>query len=168
MNSDDIMMKVFREVESEVKKWFEDTDYTNVHIIVLEEIFIFLDGKLRDEDVAKFNEDFNCDLIYKMVYGSDLKKRGVLRPAHRYYDELDHDFYMFSHPCIEEFTGSIKNWLISHDLNCTFNVLCYHVELILFWGLSENQIREFEEEFELELKKSEFISKFGAMYYCFN
>lgn len=92
----DNIKKDLQKLESEIKKWFENKGYLAIVLVLGGEIVINIGGKMCDDDVLRFNNDFDCNLQYQIITGEDLKNKGGKRLAHVDYEDFKIEKYSFT------------------------------------------------------------------------
>ena len=138
-----------REIESEMKNWFEDRGYFSV-VTVLNGVAIGLLEEMSEEDIIRFSEDFEGDLEYKGIlegaggYKRGAKKRNVVSEG----PEIHH--YSFSHPLVEKYKCCLEEWFDNQGFDCDYWLFSGYISIYSHDTLADDQIASFEKEFEVK------------------
>ena len=124
----------------EIRNWLKDHGYCPKHIFVVDEVFVNVSPKLSDEDILKFNNEFNTEL--KLSSGS-FSENG----------ELNQVEYVCCHEKIEKFRKSIRIWLKDHDFPVMYFMVCGEISLHCSKRLSHVQITDFSDRFNVKCRR---------------
>ena len=141
-------------IENDIVNWLKSKLYELDYSYAVSRIHIKLNQKISDDDLEEFEKLFGDDLVLKEVY------------CNQFGNEYGYKYYYCPYELVK-FESYLRNWVINHDFPYSFVIVCDDISLSCYERLSDNQIKEFEEEFEVNLLKYEILCGFKKVKYKF-
>ena len=149
------MLNQVKEIKKEIKNWLEIHNYTFEHLSIINSVFIHVSSKISKKDINEFNEKFNTQLKIISVE----------------YDEFE-NITQIEYECnpdqLNTFKIYLNNWLTKHRFPSNHTLLMEKIYIECFERLSDNQIKEFEEEFNVKFRKYEIKCNRNYIEYTFS
>ena len=127
-------------VKSEIRSWLQSHDYVHDNIFVGNSVYMNVLSKMSSDDLDDFKKEFDCHINLEEV---SFDGKG--------------QFEKFKYRCepkvLSTFKSYLNVWLKDNDWSVNFFFISDYISLYCFEKLSDDQIREFEDEFEVSLKK---------------
>lgn len=142
-------------VLNEIQEWLSSKGYRCGYCFVVNLVYLNVSSKISPKDVAEFKKEF----------GEDIHLKGASYGAN---GSTSHFKYWCDHHLLDEFGNSIRNWLANQNLRGYFTVLSDGISLEVYDELYDNQIKDFEEEFEVKFKKYSISCNSDRIDYEFN
>ena len=124
----------------EIQNWFEKNGYHPRHVFTVNTISISISKKLSDNDLKKFYNEFKTDLILE---GASYEESGRLREVN----------YKCDCPALKNFRNHLCDWLEDHEFPFSFFIIGNEISLYCFDKLSDEQISDFMNAFEIKNMK---------------
>lgn len=125
---------------SEISLWMENHGYRRRHIFVVDNVCMHISPKISEEDLKEFKREFGHEII---MVGASFDGNG---------QESDFKYYS-DHDALVEFRARLRDWLLNHNFPYNFTTISRGITMHCYEKLSESQIREFEEEFDVKCRK---------------
>ena len=142
-------------VTSEIRSWLQSHGYAYGHIFVVNSVYINILSKMSSDDLDDFKKEFDCDINLEEV---SFDGKG--------------QFEKFEYRCdpkeLSDFKSYFKVWLKDNDFPVNFSCISDHISLKCYEKLSDDEIKEFEDEFEVSLKNYLISCNSGEVNYEFS
>ena len=142
-------------VVNEIRNWLENRGYMHRHIFVVNLVSIYLSTKISFEDIEDFKKEFGYEM---RLEGASFDENGFER-------EFKYRAY---HKMLEEFSSQIKEWLDNHSFPIRFYMIKEELSLHAYDKLSDEQIHDFEEEFEVRCNRYSISCNSNGIVYEFS
>lgn len=109
------------------------------HIFVVGSVNVYLSSKMSSEDCEDFKNDFGYEIHLE---GASFDENG-LKSEFKYYAH---------HKKLDEFSDQIKEWLTKHSFPTKFFMIKRDLSLYTYDKLSDEQIHDFEKDFNVKCK----------------
>ena len=105
----------------------------------MDKFFVNVSQKISEKDLSDFERFFGSDLTLKKVFFDKFNKTSTYE-------------YVCYHPMLMEFKDSISKWLKENKFPVKFTSITNNIALYCHEKLSEKQISDFKNEFEVEYR----------------
>lgn len=142
-------------VISEIGCWLESHGYYAGHIFVVTGVYMYISPKMSQEDQEEFKKEFGVEIS---LNGTSLNRHGE-------YCEFE---YYCDHRLLAQYRSNVHDWLKNHNFPFDFISFSSNLSLFCTGELSQSQICDFEEEFEVKFSGCSLNCNSNRMEYKFN
>lgn len=126
-------------VVSEIGDWLINHGYRCRHIFVVDFVHMFISSKISKDDLNEFEREFGHEIH---LNGASFDENGQKR-------EFE---YFCDHELLVEFRAYVRDWLRNHNFPFDYTIVMDDISIYCSERLSETQIHEFEDEFEVRCR----------------
>lgn len=135
----DYMENLVESVKSEIRNWVENKGYDCHFIHVVNNVSFRCYPKISHEDINEFKNEFGREIVIK---GVKFNEDGTVG---EYEYDCDHDRLF-------EFRNLVRDWLQIHGIQVISVFLTSNIEIYTYGELLDNQIKGFEDEFDVKCR----------------
>lgn len=127
-------------IKSEILSWLQSHGYGNFYIFVGNSVQMTVLSEISSDDIDEFKNEFGCEINLEGVSFDGNGQREKFK-------------YRCDPKELSTFKSYLNVWLKDNDWSVNFFFISDHISVYCFEKLSDDQIMEFEGEFEVSLKK---------------
>lgn len=122
---------------SEIRNWLENKGYICRNIFVVDVVCIYISSKLSQNDCDEFKNEFDAEMRLK---GASFDAFGQNNEFKYYCD----------HRLLAAFRAYLHDWLNQNNFPVNYSMVTRDISIEVHEELSQSQIQEFEDEFEVK------------------
>lgn len=134
------MKNPYSKIKNEIQSWLESKGYLINYCRGVNVISIVLFQKISDVNLNEFENEFECPLILKEVTFNRSGEKSQFR-------------YNCYPSCLDDFSFQVSQWSNEHMFPLNLVMCSKDISLNCYDELSEQQIRDFEKEFDVKCIK---------------
>ena len=127
----------YSKIKNEIQSWLESKGYRINYCYGVIGISIVLFQKISDVNLNEFEKEFKCPLILKEVTFNRSGEKSQFK-------------YNCYPSCLDDFSFHVSQWLNERTFPCYLCMCSDDILLNCYDELSEQQIRDFEKEFDVK------------------
>ena len=132
------MKNLINTIKFKIKNWLVNRGYNVIHIFVVDVIYAHVSRKISPQDLKDFKKEFGNELI---LDGASFNEKG----------ESNEFIYYCKNNEIDNYYFILKKWLNNHKYPLRMLMLSSDISLKCSEKLSDKQIHDFEDKFNVKL-----------------